>query len=321
MIHIQNKEGLIKIFMQSRMNYKTALQMPLDQLIESNTSVTSIMLEFNKSNELTDHLTAITKGLSKNSVLTRLHIKGDRLLCSNISGANNILELYLEIDKLEDLIGLFNSNTKLQTLRIETNHGYDISSYIANHKSLRTLHIGSINYRESREHQYSNLFQAIANNTYITKLIYDDVPTNLVISNSLKHLEIYICLIPPKFLINLVNNTNLETLVDNHYKYGWVSIYDKIFGNTSIINIGHNKPTITIHNWLNRNRSYRWKHINPMIVNYYIGLVSKTFILPPYVLLEIFDWLHQDNPYTKHIMKITLIVSLQKSIKKIWNIV
>ena len=75
--------------------------------------------------------------------------------------------------------------------------------------------------------------------------------------------------------------------------------------------------------YLRRNHGLRWNHIRPILTDVVIAFASLRILadlIPPYVLLEIFDWLYPNNIYTGHLKKITLITNMYKSIRSIKHI-
>ncbi|TXG79908.1 MAG: hypothetical protein E6R13_09210 [Spirochaetes bacterium] len=310
-ITVESKKSLVQAF-SDFMPYKIAKKKSLEQLISDNTKIVSLSLYYDMEYDFG----YIALGLSKNTILTQLCIK---MRATDMS-LNNIVDLNLHTLILKDTISLFITNTKLQKLSITSGVRGDISSYIKNHINLKELYIDY--YDTSNMKLDTLLCDAISKNTTITKLTYrGDIYGCISINTTLKSLHIDIEHITPSFYKYISSSTTLEEFVDIDYIHGRTSIYDKIieFDNISVISIGFNKPTKKILDWLKRNRSLRWKSQSMFITNIYIGLVSKSFMLPPYVFLEIYDWLYPDNPYTSHLKKINMIMNLQKSVQRIWK--
>lgn len=318
---VSSKRELIQAFICDGMTLKEARKIPLKHLIENNTRITSLTIKYN----LNDDLQVISSGLSNNTTLTRLciidkHFHTNR---QNIITMTNILDLELEVYRLDQFTLIFMNNTNLNKLCIKTNYICNIGSLIENHKNLKELIIDNVNhvYHNDAHHIFNLIFDALFKNASITKLTYFNVECPMFqINTTLKSLHIKSLFIRPDFSMTLKNNTTLEELVDYNYTRNFISIYDDLYDNKSIISIGNNDPTVRIDYWLRGNKSYRWKSQHSRITDIYIGLVSKSLIIPPYIILEIFDWLYLDNPFTSHLKKITLIMSLQNSVKKIWKI-
>ena len=69
-----------------------------------------------------------------------------------------------------------------------------------------------------------------------------------------------------------------------------------------------------VRNFTSRNQSLRWKNVHRILLD--LTLIFHT--LPPYIILEIFDWL--PNMYrTPHYIKIQLIINVLKSIQNAQN--
>jgi len=150
---------------------------------------------------------------------------------------------------------------------------------------------------------------------------------------------------------NLLKNTNLvslgahPTLLSEIYKYHNnafthnttltnLILYNKypppieIVYNISIISCKYDDSEYRQYQhifdqWTDMNKSLRWKLQHALILDIYLALHSRYNPLPPYVFLEIFDWMIDSdiklgyNPFVSHTQKIHLIMSIRKSIKLI----
>ena len=67
--------------------------------------------------------------------------------------------------------------------------------------------------------------------------------------------------------------------------------------------------------WLAVNKSLRWNHTHGCVLDLAIAMFRLE--LPPYVLLEIIDWLYPDNPYSTHYKKIMLVLGVYRCAKRI----
>lgn len=73
--------------------------------------------------------------------------------------------------------------------------------------------------------------------------------------------------------------------------------------------------------WTDMNKSLRWKSQHGLILDTYLALQPRYNPLPPYVFLEIFDWMIDSNiklcynPFVSHRQKIHLIMSIRRSIR------
>ena len=78
------------------------------------------------------------------------------------------------------------------------------------------------------------------------------------------------------------------------------------------------RHTLTYYKTRNENniKSLEWSKVSSEIIDVCVAFASLD--LPPYVLLEIIDWL-PFNIYVEHKKKIDLIVNLKKSISKIFE--
>lgn len=125
----------------------------------------------------------------------------------------------------------------------------------------------------------------------------------------------------------LSNNTKLETLSISssnlNYFVDGSMFLESLKSNKSIINFKINQDdgvSPPIRNILMRNKCYRWHIIHRILVDVVIAMFPLRInndSLPPYVMLEIYDWIYEDNPYSTHFKKITLIMGLYDSIRKI----
>lgn len=70
-----------------------------------------------------------------------------------------------------------------------------------------------------------------------------------------------------------------------------------------------------VNHWLDRNKSMQWKHVSGVVTNITIAMFRLD--LPPYVLLEIIDWICPDNPYSTHYKKIMLVLRLYARMRAI----
>lgn len=61
---------------------------------------------------------------------------------------------------------------------------------------------------------------------------------------------------------------------------------------------------------MRRNKEITWKRVFPLLFNFVVNFVHLQ--LPPYCVLEIFDWL-PNMAYVSHRRKIELIVAVYKS--------
>lgn len=67
--------------------------------------------------------------------------------------------------------------------------------------------------------------------------------------------------------------------------------------------------------WLSINKSLRWNRTHGCVLDLAIAMFRLE--LPPYVLLEIIDWLYPDNPYSTHYKKIMLVLGVYRCAKRI----
>ena len=92
-----------------------------------------------------------------------------------------------------------------------------------------------------------------------------------------------------------------------------------------------------VSHFLARNKCFLWRNVHPMLLEFALIFVSRSICLPPYIALEIFDWLPLVQPLFKdtlfynqlvnsnvpvmhkvrHYPKIQLIINVKKSINKI----
>lgn len=123
-------------------------------------------------------------------------------------------------------------------------------------------------------------------------------------NTTLESLAIYGAVtIPYKFVTGLCRNN--------------ISIID--FKSDDIIGAG---DLSSMQNITLKNRTLRWNYIHAKLLNLTIvfyQLECSQVNIPPYVLLEIFDWIYPDNIYSRHHQKINLIINVYRTIKKLKN--
>lgn len=141
---------------------------------------------------------------------------------------------------------------------------------------------------------------------------------------------------------HLQDNTKLESLnIKQQYsgslliQHSIDIITDILQNNKSLTNVYANyrdpRPSYTHRSaepfkfsaYLKRNKELRWNHIRPILTDVIIAFASLRLsndLIPPYVLLEIFDWIYPNNIYTGHLKKITLITNMYKSIRSIKHV-
>lgn len=311
---ITDRKDLIRLYNNGLYNNEINDEQ-LQQLIREKSEIDYIQLH-NVDYKL---MGLISNALLENNTVTKLIISGNTIL---YDFNTQILDLELNNNRMIN----FDKHTNLNRLKIH-NCRFDesFSSYIKNHTKLRFLCINEIEFIDPKK--VDTLFECFSENKSITRLAHLDSRWRIYsISDNVKSLQTKMNMV---LLQTFINSTTLEELIiEEHNGYprdtafSFMKVrYNSIFDNTSIISLGYlNKPDKITIDWLNRNRRYRWKYQHSFIVDVYIGLVSKSFILPPYVFLEIYDWLYPNNRYTTHLQKITLIQNLQHSIQKIWDI-
>jgi hypothetical protein len=125
----------------------------------------------------------------------------------------------------------------------------------------------------------------------------------LIQSTSLRKLKMYQSFYYEIYMAPLMRNTSITSL---QLMTGNKCIFDneRVF-------ISH--YSIQLSKWLNDNKSLRWKYRHAMVSNITIAMFPLD--LPPYVLLEIIDWIYKDNPYSTHYKKIMLIINLYRSMR------
>ena len=94
-----------------------------------------------------------------------------------------------------------------------------------------------------------------------------------------------------------------------------------------------------VSHFLARNKCFLWRNVHPVLLEFALIFSSRSICLPPYILLEIFDWLPLVQPLFKdtlfynqlvnsnvpvmykvrHYPKIQLIINVKKSIDKIYK--
>jgi hypothetical protein len=266
---------------------------------------------------------------------TRLEISGYFHILES-TGVLNLKELYINYgDNWIDLEPITHhsclrslsiyGNTPLPNLKV-------LCEYLK-FRNLRELDIEVNNYSARK------ILSGICENTSITTLKLRGKPipsilqqikipnllakTNLV---SLKICESILSEICKQHFNAFAYNTTLKHLT----LIGRSSIPDNIFHNLSVIScVCEDLPDVFCEfydNWTEYNRSLKWKEQHALIIDIYLALQSRHNLLPPYVFLEIFDWLIDSdtgilgyNPFVSHVQKIQLITNLYRSIFQIEN--
>lgn len=303
---------------------------PLDQLIAQNTIITNLTVEKIEKNDK-DAYMLLLRGLEYNTTLKLLVLPNTTYDYPLPSG--HLTKLIINYDScdntVKNLVRMLQSNSTLKSL--------EINGLPEEGKSAIYAYISQCNLKELQLNLHMNLstyfgcMDAIYNNTSLTSircLCYRYQVHNSYLPVSGKNILIVASnktnirrLDTASSLLQYLNfsNTTLETL--NVLGSVSTTMINKILKNTSITEYSAFEISETykddINKWLLRNRELRWKFIHNKIMDMYIAMSSLR--IPPYVLLEIFDWLYPDNPYTRHYVKIKLLISLTGSYNAIFN--
>lgn len=276
-------------------------------------------------------LVSMYETLSVNNIFTRLEI--NTVFRTPILKIPYIEELYIG-GRVYDLqyvvVPWCKECTRLKSLHLDKQSyspfmGQNIfSNYIklANLKEL-TVHVADFDLELILDSVYQNT--TITNLNLIGNPVYAPIrvlkipnlldKTNLV---SLKIGENILYEIDRRYKNAFVNNITLEHLTI----FGVCNVPNKILYNLSVISCEWEDCMKDFVNyWVGYNKTLRWNMQHPNIINTYLALSSKNNILPPYVFLEIYDRMIDDdtgllryNPFVSHKQKIQLMQNLYRSI-------
>ncbi len=210
--------------------------------------------------------------------------------------------------------------------------------YFTNNELVLTFSLNNINkLEEYLKYSYELLFEPFISILIAYETI--DCEKEMFIASKLNHLQCkhtieYINKNVDKILINnnqfftkkdvkyIKNVTGPKSVIENiflielcHYYKNFGIIYktqSNIILKNVIQNNVYNYETIPFHN-IKAQTKYREELIKDICIAF------AHFMLPPYVLLEIVDWL-PNMEYENHVTKINLIISMVESIKKIKKI-
>lgn len=306
----------------------------LAELMACNTCITSLFIA--DITRFGSRRVELFKGLERNTTLVQLTMptSDDIQELPN----NGIKTLILNNATEYHIVKMIRNNTTIQTLVL---HDYRkteddiLFKYIENNKNILKLEIG----RYYQSHEFENYLRCLIQNDTLTSINCLAYSNTVAIRNlisillsktNLKSLTINVDLwsLNINSFESLNNNTTLESLHIVSDNIGVGDFSRHLGNNTSIIHyvqkrrIGTNafKLTNLTGQYTKRNRELRWKHIHGVFLDLIIALYPMKINnepLPPYVLLEIFDWLYPDNPYCKHFQKITFIYNVLRTLKKI----
>lgn len=334
----------------SGLSSKDAKNIGLEKLIENNTTITRLSLYMDLFNIKLSNIAnykALFKGMVKNTTLKYL-----KLMCDYNNGnlygflriPNCTIEtLYLHIDdsnQLDFYTIMLTGNTTLKKLVINDrdltfkNKSVNFCEFLSK-SFLNTLVIPGIYPRHLYDtrclQQYINCI-----NTNLRKLIIPNLTgidmKDLLNKRGLKKLSVH----ESNMNFNLLKGYHSIESLTIHYDTATVAKFKNLvnlFRNMSIIKLRlkikrldvsqeeyDNTVGVMIDSILGFNRKLRWNYIHSQTTDIVIAMSSiivNSEPIPSYVILWIIDWLYPDNPYSTHLKKITLIMNLHKSIRKL----
>ena len=178
------------------------------------------------------------------------------------------------------------------------------------------------------------LFESLQINTVLTglvlflhprathNLLHEKLPRLIATTTTLKSLVLpysvnQMCNVT-QLAKSVVQNTSLNHMqVMFNYFSEFKQFTQDINENYTITRLeleGGELKNATVAKFLARNRSFLWRNIHPVLVNF--SLIFYQY--PAYVVLEIFDWLPHMH-LANHVKKIHLIIAVKKSVQRVKN--
>ena len=281
------------------------------KLIEANTTVEKLIIRNVPDSKKID---LIFEGLKNNTYLKDLDIKsfGDGRVPFPNCGVKHLSVNYASLSEIPRIL----SCTTLDTLTIRC---------LFNH----------YNNKPDKISEFGTFIQNFNIKRLCIYEFYDNFSSqiceNIFMNEHIKSLEISSLFFRSRDFNTIAKilsqNTKLETLsiisVNSICYVNELMFLESLKSNKSIIDFkiteGCSSHVPKVNEILMRNLFLRWNFIRMILIDLVIAMFPlriKDAPLPPYVLLEIFDWIYPDNPYSTHFKKINLIIDLYRSIKE-----
>lgn len=321
---------------------RSAERIGLSKLIANNTTITCLGVGIEQSGER--RIKKLFVGLEKNTTIKTLSLFdfGARHITTPIPNGcveKLICDMY-GADFL-DIINMLKDNTTLSTLQIK-----GITSNPLNKEFEKYLCTASITTLDMYDCDYdmNDSLKSLMGNTRLSTLYLplmlnynynrNDIRINLskyLLKNTLCKLQILRSDINLDVLKQCSSLTHLLLSYKDATQINLINDFELLQKNLSILEINifiYNDNYKSIwknlhserHDWLLRNRNARWDRVHAFIGDIVIIMapIKVNFdMIPPYVMLEIIDWICPNNSYSTHLKKINLILGLYNSIRKI----
>lgn len=310
-LHVDDISDMFYAKMSGRdITVRQARRIGISKIIADNSTIRNLHIDTVNSYKKIDML---FEGLKHNTTLEHLHIHS----CPNIGKLPfpncNVKSLIMGVITMKDCMALLSENTTLKSLTLFKFYVEDDKMLLFRFcRFLQNLKVDKLHFGTISQSVPMSIYNDIFMNNNVVDL-YLDLPYNDISPSEFTTIIDTLC-----------RNTKLESLRFSNSLDPLTYLYFKkaIEKNQSLINFGtgYDKQTREIQHILDRNKNFRWEPTHKRITDVVIAMFPLRInndSIPPYVMLWIIDWICPDNSYSTHFKKITLILNLYTSIRKI----